>query len=186
MEGRVQGPCRFQGRVRLSTRTQIYSARSPAPQQDEDGQLARHMLLGIVLLHPLPSSTTRFPTRSAMPVSLENQTFYNPAAATGRKSANRGPRVREGGPFAAILKVPLPPPLPQKAHDSQPSSAGGSQADTILIPSDNEFDDLDGRSDTSFESINKLLPNARTKVESGRVNGAGMCENLTLLGGPTY
>jgi len=32
----------------------------------------------------------------------------------------------------------------------------------------------------------KLLPNARTKVESGRVNGAGMCLNLALLGGPTY
>lgn len=121
-----------------------------------------------------------------MPVSLENQTFYNPAAATGRKPANRGPRVREGGPFAAILKVPLSPPLPQEAHDFQPSSAGGSQADAILIPSDDEFDDLDGRSDISFESIDKLLPNARTKVESGRVNGAGMCVNLTLLGGPTY
>lgn len=71
-----------------------------------------------------------------MPVSLENQTFYNPAAATGRKAANRGHRVREGGPFTAILKVPLSPPLPQEAHDSQPSPAalGGRK----LMPSSSQ------------------------------------------------
>ncbi|KAK4221449.1 hypothetical protein QBC38DRAFT_461463 [Podospora fimiseda] len=82
-----------------------------------------------------------------MSVSLDNQTFYNPAAATGRKPASRGPR---------------------NAHNPQCSSAGESQADTILIPSDDD-DDLDGRSDTSFESLDELLLKARAKFESGRI-----------------
>ncbi|KAH6616058.1 hypothetical protein B0J18DRAFT_413371 [Chaetomium sp. MPI-SDFR-AT-0129] len=73
-----------------------------------------------------------------MSVSLDNQTFYNPAAATGRLPASRGPR-----------------------------------ADAILIPSDDEFDDLDGRSDTSFESLDELLLKARINVESGRAAGTG-------------
>ncbi|KAK4220449.1 hypothetical protein QBC38DRAFT_527740, partial [Podospora fimiseda] len=109
-----------------------------------------------------------------MSVSLDNQTFYNPAAATGRKPASRGPRVPEGGPSAAIFGVPLSPPLRQNAHDPQCSSAGESQADAILIPSDDD-DDLDGRSDTSFKSLNELLLKARAKVESGRVTGTGNC-----------
>ncbi|KAK4227047.1 hypothetical protein QBC38DRAFT_444114 [Podospora fimiseda] len=109
-----------------------------------------------------------------MSVSLDNQTFYNPAAATGRKPASRGPRVREGGPSAAIFGVPLSPPLRQNAHDPQCSSAGESQADAILIPSDDD-DDLVGRSDTSFESLDELLLKARAKVESGRVTGTGNC-----------
>jgi hypothetical protein len=60
----------------------------------------------------------------------------------------------------------------------------GAQADAILIPSDAEFD-LDGRSDTSFESIDKLLPDAHTKVKSACVTGAGMCLDLAFLGRPT-
>ena len=100
-----------------------------------------------------------------MAVSLDRQNFYLPPAVASPK--------------------PLSPPLPQKAHDSQSSSAGGSQADATLIPSDDEFDDLDGRSDTSFESIDELLPNMRTEVESGRVTGAGMCLDLAFLGRPT-
>ncbi|KAK4220402.1 hypothetical protein QBC38DRAFT_222495, partial [Podospora fimiseda] len=40
----------------------------------------------------------------------------------------------------------------------------------ILIPSDDD-DDLVGRSDTSFESLDELLLKARAKVESGRVTG---------------
>ena len=56
-----------------------------------------------------------------------------------------------------IFGVPLSPPLPQNAHDPQHSSAGESQKDAILIPSDDELDDkfgdLDGQSDTSFESL---------------------------------
>ncbi|KAH6853074.1 hypothetical protein B0I37DRAFT_32 [Chaetomium sp. MPI-CAGE-AT-0009] len=148
---------------------QIYCARSPAPQQDEDGQFARQMppgtLLAAFLSHPL-STSTRYPARSAMPVSLDNQTFYNPAAATGRKPASRGPRVRKGGPSAAIFGVPLHLPLLQNVHNPQRGGAGESQADTILIPSDDD----DGRSDTSFESLDELL---RKNVESGRITGIG-------------
>lgn len=99
-----------------------------------------------------------------MAVSLDRQIFYLPPAVASPK--------------------PLSPPLPQKAHDSQPSSAGGSQADAILIPSDDEFD-LDGRSDTSFESIDRFLPDARTKVKSACVTGTGMCLDLAFLGRPT-
>ena len=120
-----------------------------------------------------------------MPVSLDNQTFYKPPAATGRKPASRGPWVREGGPSAAIFGVPLHPPLLQDVHDPQRGGAGESQADAILIPSDDEFDDLDGRSDTSFESLDELLLKAR-KVESGRVTGTGMCLDLAFLGRPAY
>lgn len=53
---------------------------------------------------------------------------------------------------------------------------GGSKVDTILIPSDDEFDnefDLDGRSDISFELLGGLLPDARNNVESCRVPGTG-------------
>ncbi|KAK4248233.1 hypothetical protein C7999DRAFT_40515 [Corynascus novoguineensis] len=94
-----------------------------------------------------------------MSVSLDNQTFYNPAAATGRKPASRGPWVRKGGPSVAIFGVPLHPPLLQ-------------DVDAILIPSNDEFDDLDGRSDTSFESLDELVLKA-CKVESRRVTGTG-------------
>ena len=120
-----------------------------------------------------------------MPVSLDNQTFYNPAAATGRKPASRGPRVRQGGPSIAIFRVPLSPPLPQNAHSPQRSSAGESQADAILIPSDDESGDLDGRSDTSFESLDELVLKAH-KVESGCDTGTGMCLDLAFLSRPAY
>ncbi|KAM7208844.1 hypothetical protein V8F06_014915 [Rhypophila decipiens] len=51
-----------------------------------------------------------------------------------------------------------------------------SADDAILISSDDESDnDLDeGRSDTSFESLDGLLQNARNKVKSGRVTGTGI------------
>ncbi|KAK4131671.1 hypothetical protein BT67DRAFT_451539 [Trichocladium antarcticum] len=87
--------------------------------------------------------------------------------------ASRAFRVQEEGPSAAIFGVSLHPPLPQDAYDLQRGGAGKSQADAILIPSDDEFDDLDGRSDTSFESLDGLLPDARNKVKSGRVTGTG-------------
>jgi hypothetical protein len=74
----------------------------------------------------------------------------------------------------------------QSAQDLQPSSAGGSQADAILIPTDDEPDDLDGRSDVSFESLDGLLSEARDKVQPGRVSDIGMCLDLTLSGRPTY
>jgi hypothetical protein len=114
-----------------------------------------------------------------MPVSLDNQTFYNPAAATGRKPASRGSRVRKGGPSAAIFGVPLHLPLLQDVHNPQRGGAGESQADAILIPSDDD----DGRSDTFYESLDELL---LKKVESGRVTGTGMCLDVVFLGRPAY
>ena len=71
----------------------------------------------------------------------------------------------------------------QSAQDPQPSSAGGSQADAILIPSDDEFD---GRSDASFESLDGLLSEARRTVQPGRVSDIGMCLDLVFLGRPIY
>ncbi|KAK4149901.1 hypothetical protein C8A00DRAFT_46588 [Chaetomidium leptoderma] len=95
--------------------------------------------------------------------------------SSAKMASFRGLRIREGDPSAAICGVPLHPPLPQDAHDPHRGSAGESQADAILIPSDDEFDDLDeGRSDTSFESLDGLLLDARNKVQSGRVTGTGI------------
>ena len=75
-------------------------------------------------LASLSTSTSRhLPTRRAIAVSLDRQIFYLPPTVASPK--------------------PLSPPLPQKAYDSQSSSVRGSQANAILIPSDNEFDDLD-------------------------------------------
>ncbi|KAK0718694.1 hypothetical protein B0T21DRAFT_54565 [Apiosordaria backusii] len=62
----------------------------------------------------------------------------------------------------------------QSAQDPQPSSAGGSQADAILIPTDDEPDDLDGRSDVSFESLDGLLSETRDKIQPGRVSNTGV------------
>jgi hypothetical protein len=61
-----------------------------------------------------------------MPVSLDNQTFYKPPAATGRKPVSRALWVREEGPSVAIFGVPLYPPLLQDVHDPQRGSAGAS------------------------------------------------------------
>ncbi|KAK0655549.1 hypothetical protein B0T16DRAFT_384400 [Cercophora newfieldiana] len=58
-------------------------------------------------------------------------------------------------------------------HDPQSDGPGRSQVDAILIPSDDEFDNLDGRSDTSFESLSGLLLDARNKIKSGSVTGTG-------------
>jgi hypothetical protein len=120
-----------------------------------------------------------------MLVSLDNQTFYNPPAATGRKPPSRGPWVREEGPPAAVFGVPLHPPLLQDVHNPQRGGAGESQADAILIPSDDEFDDRDGRSDTSLGSLDESLLKAHN-VESGRVTGTGMCLDLAFLGRLAY
>ena len=112
---------------------------------------------------------------------LDNQIFYVPPVAAGPEPASRGLRLREGGPSAAIFGAPLHLPSLQSMYNPQRGSAGESQADAILIPSDDD-DDLDGRSDTSFESLDELLLKARAKVESGRVTGAGMCLDLAFLG----
>jgi hypothetical protein len=98
-----------------------------------------------------------------MAVCLNRQIFYVPPVVAGPEPVSCGFWVQEEGPSAAIFGVPLSPPLLQNAHDPQPSSVGGSQADAILIPSDDEFDDLDGRSDTSFKSLDGLLSDARDK-----------------------
>jgi hypothetical protein len=108
--------------------------------------------------HLLSTSTSRHPTRRAMAVRLDRQIFYVPPVVAGPKPASRGPRVQEEGPSTAIFGVPLPPSLLQNTHDPRPGGAGGSQDDAILIPSDDEFDDLDGRSDTSFGSLDWLRP----------------------------
>ncbi|EAQ84068.1 predicted protein [Chaetomium globosum CBS 148.51] len=93
--------------------------------------------------------------------------------STGPEPESHGLWVRDGDPSAAIFGSPLHPPLPQDAHDPHCRSAGKSQADAILISSDDEFDDLGGRSDTSLKSLDGLLPDARNKVKSGRVTGTG-------------
>ena len=121
-----------------------------------------------------------------MEVCLDRQFFYVPPVVAGPEPASCGPQVQEEGPSAAIFGVPLSPSLLQNAHDPQLSSAGGSEDDAILIPSDDEFDDLDGRSDTSFESLDGLLSEARNKVQSGRISGTGMCLDLAFLSRPTY
>ena len=57
---------------------------------------------------------------------LDNQIFYVPPVAAGPEPASRSLRLREGGPSAAIFRVPLHPPLPQDTHDPQRSSNGES------------------------------------------------------------
>ncbi|KAM7209800.1 DHS-like NAD/FAD-binding domain containing protein [Rhypophila decipiens] len=73
-------------------------------------------------------------------------------------------------PSAAIFGVPLHLPLLENAQDPSRGGAGTSADDAILISSDESDDDLDeGRSDTSFESLDGLLQNTRNKLKSGRV-----------------
>ncbi|KAK4031314.1 hypothetical protein C8A01DRAFT_21447, partial [Parachaetomium inaequale] len=104
--------------------------------------------------------------------------FYIPPVGAGLELASRGFRVREGDPSAAISGVSLYPPLLQDGYDPQSGDVGKSQADAILIPSEDEFD-LDSRSDISFESLDGLLPDTRNKVKSGCVTGTGMCGRPT-------
>jgi hypothetical protein len=120
-----------------------------------------------------------------MDISLEHQFFYTPPVVARPKPTSCGPRAREERPHAAILRVPLSPSPMQSTQDPQPSSAGGSQADAILIPTDDEPDDLDGRSDVSFESFDRLLSEARDTVQPGRVSDTGMCLDLAPPGRPT-
>lgn len=90
-------------------------------------------------------------------------------------------------PSTATFGVPLHLPLLENAQHLSRGGAGTSADDAILISSDDESDDdLDeGRSDTYFESLDRLLQNARNRVESGRVTGTGMCLDLALLGRAT-
>jgi len=109
--------------------------------------------------------------------------LLRPSCGGGSQACEPRFRAREGDPSTAIFGVPLHPSLPQDAHNPQ-RSAGEPQADAILIPSDDEFGDLDGRSHTSFESLDGLLLDVRNKVKSGRVTGIGMCLDLAFLGRP--
>ncbi|KAM7209934.1 DHS-like NAD/FAD-binding domain containing protein [Rhypophila decipiens] len=79
-------------------------------------------------------------------------------------------------PSAATFGVLLHLLLLENAQHPSRGGAGTSADDAILISSDDESDDdLDeGRSDTSFESLDGLLQNARNKVKSGRVTGTGI------------
>ncbi|KAM7210445.1 DHS-like NAD/FAD-binding domain containing protein [Rhypophila decipiens] len=87
-------------------------------------------------------------------------------------------------PSTVTFGVPLRLPLLENAQHPSRDGAGTSADDAILISSDDESDDdLDeGRSDTSFESLDRLLQNARNKAKYGRVTGTGMCLDLALLG----
>jgi hypothetical protein len=118
-------------------------------------------------------------------VCLDSQFFYVPPVAAGPEPASRSLWFQEGAPSKAIFGAPLHPPVPQDAHEPRRGGTGESQADAILIPSDDEFDDLDGRSDTSFESLGGLLSDARNKVDSGHATGTGMCLDLAIFGTPT-
>jgi hypothetical protein len=121
--------------------------------------------------------------RRATEISLERQFFYTPPAAADPKLASRGFRAQERDPSATTSGVPSHPPLPQDVHDPQSGDAGMSQADAILIPSDDEFD-LDARSDTSFRSLGRPLSEACNTVQPGRISGTGMCLDLAFPGRP--
>ena len=123
--------------------------------------------------------------RHATEISLERQFFYTPPAAADPKLASRGFRAQEREPSVTISRVLSHPPLPQDMHNPQSGNTGKSQADAILIRSDNEFD-LNGRSNISFKSLDGLLPDARNKVQSGRITGVGICLDLAFLGRPIY
>jgi hypothetical protein len=81
--------------------------------------------------------------------------------------------------------VPLHPPPPQDVHDPQRGDARESQADVILISSDDEFD-LDNRSDKSFESLGGLLLEARNAVQPRRIPSTGMRLDLAFPSRPVY
>jgi hypothetical protein len=161
-------------------------------QNSEDGQFERQMLPGTALSitsDVFCNSTMRGITGSAMAVSLDNQRFYNPIVATRPEPASRGPLLRKGNPSAASFGAPLHPPPPlQDAHDPQRGSAGKSQPNAILIPSDGESDDDldDGRSDTSYPPLEELLAAAHNKVQSGSVVSTGVCLNFASLGRPVH
>ncbi len=123
--------------------------------------------------------------RRATEISLERQFFYTPPAAADPKLASCGFRAQERDPSATTTGVPSHPPLLQDVHDSQSGNAGKSQADAILILSDDEFD-LDSRSNTSFESLDGLLQDARNKVQSGCITSAGICLDLAFPSRPIY
>jgi hypothetical protein len=194
------GPgCRFRGRVRLSPRMHIYFACSPTSQQCDDGQLVRQTLPGTVLsttfdiFSPIQkrviSPGARWQQSASTAISFTSLLWrrvpiLRVPILRVPSLPRRGFWVREGNPSAAISGVPLRPPLPQDAHDPQCGGAGKSQADAILIPSGDESDDFDGRSDTSFGSLDGLQPDSRNKVRSGRVTGTGMCLDPEFLGRP--
>ncbi|KAK3690214.1 hypothetical protein B0T22DRAFT_481390 [Podospora appendiculata] len=93
--------------------------------------------------------------------------FYNPLVAAGPSPASRGLLVRKGDPAPF-----LPPPPQQDAHDSRHGGAGKSQDNAILIPDGEPDDDFDdGRSDTSFASLDELVAAASKKLKSSGVAG---------------
>jgi hypothetical protein len=103
-------------------------------------------------------------------VCLDNQVFYKPLVAAGPGPASRGLPVRKGDPAPFF-----PPPPQQDARDSRHGGAGKSQDNAILIPDSESGDDFDdGRSDTSFASLDELVSAASKKVKPTGLAGAGM------------
>lgn len=120
-----------------------------------------------------------------MRVCLDNQIFYKHVTATDPKPGSGGLHVRERDPSAAISGSLLHLPLPQDIHDPQPKCSREPEADVILISSDDEPDNPDGRSDASFELLDGLLSDVCNKVKPSRVAGTGMCLDLAFLSRPT-
>ncbi len=174
------------GRSRSSPllRAQLYYARSPAPQQCDDGQLARQMLqccssqpLACSPLNTTVSRKARNGSLPRAPVLLHLLRQRVPSLRVAVLGLGEGPsattsvvpHTRRPRRMCTILKAVM---------------LGSHRSRSSLIPSDDEFD-LDSRSDTSFESLDELLSGARDKVQPSRVSDTGMCLDLTLLGRPT-
>ncbi|KAK4109348.1 hypothetical protein N656DRAFT_351239 [Canariomyces notabilis] len=111
-------------------------------------------------------------------VCLDNQIFYNPPVAARPGPASGGLLVQKGDPAPF-----LPPPPQQDAQDSRHGGAGKSQNNAILIPDSESDDDFDnGRSETSFTSLDELVAAVPRILESSGVASAGIYLNLPSPG----
>ena len=108
-------------------------------------------------------------------ISLDNVVFFTPPSATGQKPASRRqvPLVPDKAPSQASSGVRQP--LQQATQDPK-RAAGSSENNAVLIPSDSDSDDEDGRPDTSLPSIEELIRAAgRHRVTTGNAASSGMC-----------
>ncbi|RYO76171.1 hypothetical protein DL764_010303 [Monosporascus ibericus] len=106
-------------------------------------------------------------------ITLDTQRFFNPSGVVNPEPQ----RYASVASFEASSGRQTPPQREDEAHDPQPSAAGTSKDDAILISDDDDSDygDFDdGQSDVSFPPVHKLLPSAnRMAVESNDITDPG-------------
>ncbi|RYP19501.1 hypothetical protein DL767_009640 [Monosporascus sp. MG133] len=96
-------------------------------------------------------------------ITLDTQTFFNPSGAVDPEPRRYASVVS----FEASSGRQTSPQREDEAYDPQPSAAGASKDDAILISDDDDSDygDCDdSQSDVSFPPIDELLASANRMV----------------------